>query len=179
MAEQTGFKLGWKTFYYWLIFIAMYGIYKALPVFPLSIICGINESNFQHYKATFFALLILALIEYAVHRRKIADLAGFWHPRLLMAVLAPWFVFLIWYFAPAVYGQKMPNIGLEVLYSNVTTVISGFVILVFEQAFTQIRFTKLQRSLLYVLLALSVLYYLVFTFAYLPWADVFIEPQWR
>ena len=179
MLEQVGFKTGWKTFYYWLIFIAMYGLYKALPVFPLSIISGINESNFQHYKATFFALLLLALVEYVVHRRQITDLAGFWHPRLLMAVLAPWFVFLVWYFAPAVYGQKMPSVALEVLYSNLTTLISGFVIMVFEQAFRQIHFTPLQRSLLYFLLALALFYYLVFTFAYLPWADIFVEPAWR
>lgn len=179
MSTAPGFKLGWKTFYYWLIFVAMYGIYKAWPVFPLSIFCGTNESNFQHYKATFFALLLLALIEYAVHRRQITDLAGFWHPRLLMALVAPWFVFLIWYFAPAVYGQKMPNIGIEVLYSNIATLISGFLIIVFEQAFKQIRFTPLQRNCLYVLLVLAVMYYVIFTFAYIPWADVFVEPQWK
>jgi hypothetical protein len=41
--------------------------------FPLSLIAGVGESNFQHYKAGFYAFLIASLLEYALARRNIQD----------------------------------------------------------------------------------------------------------
>lgn len=178
MDTRDGFKPGIKGLFFWLLFVLMYGIYRFFPVFPLSIFCGTNESNFQHYKAAFFAFLILALIEFLVYRRKITDRDRFWYPRLLSAVIAPWMVFMVWYFVPAVYG-KLPGIVAEIIYSNISTAASGFLTVAFEKAFAQIKFNRTLKFIVLGLVLLMIIYSMIFTFHHLPWADVFIEPQWR
>lgn len=179
MNTQPGFRIGLKVFLFWFIFLILYGAYKVFPVFPLSIICGINESNFQHYKTTFFTLLILNGVEFLVYRRQITDLAAFWYVRLLVGTFAPWMVFLLWYLSPAIYGDKMPSIPLEIIYSNIMTVIAGFYAVTFEKHFGQANFSPSLKFITISLLCISILLYMVFTFSHLPWADVFIEADWR
>lgn len=36
----------WKALAFWGVFLALYGLYKFIPVYPLSLICGVCESNF-------------------------------------------------------------------------------------------------------------------------------------
>lgn len=179
METQTGFKPALKVFLFWFIFLILYGLYKAFPVFPLSIICGINESNFQHYKVTFFTMLILNGIEYLVYRKQIADLSGYWYIRLLVAVFAPWMVFLLWYLSPAIYGDKMPSIPLEIIYSNLMTILAGYFAITFERSFGAAKFSTSLKVITWILFFASLVLYMVFTFSHLPWADVFVEPDWR
>lgn len=179
MESQIGFKPTLKVFLFWVIFLILYGLYKVFPVFPLSIICGTNESNFQHYKVTFFTMLILNAIEYLIYRKQIQDISGYWYIRLLVAVFAPWIVFLLWYLAPAIYGSKMPSIPLEVIYANIMTILSGYFAISFERNFANARFSLSLKLSTWALVVASLVLYLVFTFSHLPWADVFVEPQWR
>lgn len=179
MAAQVGFKPAVKVFLFWLIFLVFYGLYKAWPVFPISIVSGITESNFQHYKTTFFTFLILDGIEYLVYRRQITSRSDFWYLRLLVAVFAPWMVFLLWYLSPAVYGDKMPSIPLEIVYSNLMTILAGYFAITFERGFAALKFSLSLKAITITLTIVSVILYMVFTFSHLPWADVFVEPNWR
>lgn len=176
---QPGFRTGPKVFLFWVIFLILYGAFKVFPVFPLSIISGINESNFQHYKATFFTLLILNGIEYLAYRKQITDLAAFWYIRLLVGTFAPWMVFLLWYLSPAIYGDKMPSIPLEIIYSNIMTVVAGFYAVTFEKHLGQSNFSPSLKFITVSLFCVSIVLYMVFTFSHLPWADVFVEPVWK
>lgn len=166
-----------KGLVFYAVFIVMYGVYRFWPVLPLNLICGVNESNFQHYKAGFFAYLIASLIEYAFRRRAIQDRARFGFSRLAAATFLPWFIFVLWYIAPAVYG-RWPHVALEILYANVVTIIAGLFVAVLERELEQITFSRQFRAVLLTLFIVSLGLYLIFTFK-LPWADVFVEPQWR
>ncbi len=175
---RAGFPPAVKVIVLYLGFLLLYGVYRCFPVFPLSIMAATNESNFQHYKSLFFLLLIIALVEFLVYRRAISNRAAFWNSRLLAAALSPWVIFLFWYIAPAMYG-KFPNVSLEAIYANVITAVVLICVVVLERSFLQLEDTRTLRIVIWALVLLSVLLYMVFTFAHLPWADVFVEPQWR
>jgi hypothetical protein len=177
MKNQTGFRPWVKGLLFWVTFLVLYALRKAAPVIPITLIAGVDESNFQHYKGTFFAYLILSLIEYLVFRKQVVNKSSFWYARLLAAAFAPWMVFLVWYAMPAVYGP-LPNMGLEVLWGNVATLAVGFLAVTFERGFEQMTFNRSLQTVTWVLVAVSITVYTLLTFN-LPWADVFTEPDWE
>jgi hypothetical protein len=167
-----------KGISFWGIFLLLYFAYKFFPVMPLKIICGITESNFQHYKAAFFSWIILSLVEFSLIRKRIIDIETWFYSRISTATILPWFVFIFWYLGPALYG-KMPNVALEIVYANIITIIVGFSGAIFEKGMARINYFRELKVLILVLVLASVLLFVVFTFVKLPWADVFIEPDWR
>ena len=167
-----------KGMAFWVIFLALYFIYKFMPCDFLKLICGITESNFQHYKAAFFSWIILSLLEFAIYRKRITDTGTFFWSRTGTACILPWFVFLMWYLGPAVYG-KMPSIFFEILYANIITLIVGIFGAIFEKGLSKIDYFRELKVLIIILFVTSLILYIVFTYIKLPWADVFIEPQWR
>lgn len=167
----------WKPLAFYGVFMTMYAANKFFPVFPLSLICGITESNFQHYKAGFFAYLIVNLVEYGWNRRRIADRERFLFSRLEATIFLPWIIFLLWYIAPALIG-RWPNNNYEIVYANLITIIVGVFTVILEAGKESIPYNKSMKSALVTLFLASILLYIVFTFR-LPWADVFVEPDWR
>jgi len=117
-------------------------------------------------------------IEWLVYRKRITDGQAFWYGRLLAAVFAPWMIFLIWYLSPALYGQ-FPATWMEIVYANLVTIVATLITLTLERGFLGMTFTRDLKIVVWVLIGVSVLLYQVFTFSHLPWADVFVEPQWR
>jgi hypothetical protein len=71
IGKVPGFHPVLKIVLFWVIFMPLYFTYRTFPIFPLSLICLANESNFQHYKSTFFTCLTLSIIEYFVYPRQI------------------------------------------------------------------------------------------------------------
>ena len=177
-ADRLGFPPAVKVGAVYFLFMLMYGTYRFFPVFPLSIIGAVNESNFQHYKAAFFAFIIVDLVELAVYRRTLVRDARFWNSRLLAAAFVPWLEFLLWYIAPAVYG-RFPSTALEIIYANVITLLAFSGAVVLEGSFVQLRDSRALRVVVWTLVLVSLVLYMTFTFSHLPWADVFVEPQWR
>jgi hypothetical protein len=177
MNNKTCFRPWVKGLLFWITFLLLYILRKLAPVIPITLFAGINESNFQHYKGTFFAYLIISLIEYLVYRKNITNKSSFWYARLVTALFAPWMVFLVWYLAPALYGP-MPNMGLEILYGNLATLAVGMLAVVFERGFEQINYGKLLRTVIWILVVVSILIFTILTYN-LPWADVFTEPDWK
>ena len=167
-----------KGLIFYGIFMSLYFAYKYIPWPPLKIICGITESNFQHYKAVYFSWIILSFCEYAYVRKKLNGIASFVYSRMATATILPWFVFLLWYIGPAIYG-KMPKITLEILYANIITIITGIFGSIFEQGLFKIDYSRELKVIILILFAVSLMHYMVFTFIGLPWADVFVEPDYR
>jgi len=173
--------MGWgnyrKGIVFYAVFMVMYLVYRFVPIFPLNLICGITESNFQHYKAGFFAYLIASLIEFGFKRRTIRNRESFCFSRLTATTFLPWFIFILWYIAPAVYG-KWPQVTLEIIYANVIIIITGMFVATFERGLEQIAYARQLKAVILILFLVSIGLYLIFTFR-LPWADVFVEPSWR
>lgn len=163
---------------FWGVFLVLYFVYKYFPCNGLKLICGITESNFQHYKAAFFSWIILSILEYVFYRKRITEKGTFFWSRAGTATILPWFVFIMWYLGPAIYG-KMPNIPLEILYANIITIIVGIFAAIFEHGLSRITYFTELKTVITILFVVSVILYVVFTFIKLPWADVFVEPCWR
>lgn len=167
-----------KGWLYWLTFLLLYFLYKFIPLTPFKIICGICESNFQHYKVSFFSWIIVSLGEYLWMSRKIQDRRVFLYSRLATATILPWFVFILWYLGVALFG-RLPSIPLEIAYANVITIIVGIFANIFEQGISRITYPRELKTIILILFLASLVVYIVFTFGELPWADVFIEPNWK
>lgn len=167
-----------KGWLYWLIFLLLYFFYKFIPLTPLKVICGICESNFQHYKASFFSWIIVSLGEFLWMHRKIQDRQVFLYSRMATATILPWFVFILWYLGVAIFG-RLPSIPLEIVYANIITIIVGIFATIFEQGVSRITYSRELKTILLILFFSSLVLYMVFTFGKLPWADVFIEPDWK
>lgn len=167
-----------KGWLYWMVFLMMYFAYKFCPCEPLKVICGITESNFQHYKASFFSWIIVSLGEFLWIRPRILDRQVFLYSRMATATILPWFVFILWYLGVALFG-RLPSIPLEIAYANIITIIVGIFGVIFEQGVSRIAYTRELKAIILVMFVSSLLIYLIFTFGKLPWADVFIEPDWK
>lgn len=176
MKATSGFRPWVKGLLFWVTFMLLYVLRKIAPVIPITLISGVNESNFQHYKATFFAYLILSLVEYLIFRQRVRDRNSYWYARLTAAIFAPWMVFLLWYGMTALAG-RLPLV-LEIIWGNVATIVVGILAATFERGFEQITYSRPLQAAIWALFVISVIVYIILTF-WLPWADVFTEPEWR
>jgi hypothetical protein len=167
-----------KSLCFWIVFLVIYFIYKYIEWAPLMAICSINESNFQHYKAAFFSWIIISVVEYPMVKGRISDSSSFFYSRMATATILPWFIFILWYIGPAVYG-RMPNITLEIAYANVITILAGISGVIFEKGLSGIKYFRELKILIIFLFLVSLMHYIIFTFFKMPWADVFTEPVWR
>ena len=94
--------------------------------------------------------------------------------RLFSNTILPWFVFMTWFAAAAVYG-RLPTVFLEILYSNIALLLAGTCVLIMENSMEGMAFSKGFKAVILVLFVVSVSYYVIFTFK-LPWADFFADP---
>ena len=169
-------KQGWlKVAGFWAGFMVLHYAYDFLPILPFQLLSGVDESVFQHMKICFYAYLLVSAIEYAIRRKKLdISVESFTFSRLLAAILVPWFMFILWYMAPAYYGH-LPSVFVEVLYANIIMVLLGFCTVALEQGFEAIRYTPTLKGVIIALALISISLYTIFTFR-LPWTDVFADP---
>ena len=164
-----------KLLGFWASFLILHYSYDLLPILPIKIISGINESFFQHIKVGFFAYLIVNFVEYLVRRKEIENKESFIFTRLFSTTILPWFIFIIWFIAPAYYGP-IDNLAMEILYANIALILSGICILAIEQTMESVTFQALSKSVLGKKFIIEYSLYIIFTFN-LPWADVFAVPS--
>jgi hypothetical protein len=132
---------------------------------------------FQHLKAGFVAYLILTGLEALRYRGRIAAWEGFLYARLQTALFLPWVILLVWYIVPATLGQL--SIPLEIVWANVSLLLAVGLTLLGERSWETATYSRAHQGLLWGLIVLSAALYVRFTFGPLPWADVFVEPNWR
>ena len=155
-------------------FLLLHYSFEWFPNLFLQIFSGIEESVYQHCKVGFYAYLILIVVEFAIFRKNINDASKFWWSRLMGALILPWFIILVWFIAPAVYGF-IPILWLEILYANICVYITILSISIFERAFQEINFSTAMKSCLIILVLVMIMEFTIFSFI-TPWADLFAVP---
>jgi len=163
-----------KSLLYLAIFSILHLGYDLTHWAFLTPLCGINESVFQHLKMAFWAYLLASLIEYFVMRRKF-NKKTFWYPRLLSAIIVPWFAMLIWYLVPALYG-KIESLALEIPWAVFSTYSSGVMGGIIERNIEENVVTQSFKILVLVSIIVSALLYVWFTYQP-PWIDLFANPE--
>ena len=73
-----------------------------------------------------------------------------------MALFIPWVVFLLWYIAPAVYGQFPTQLG-EIIYANIVTILALICAVILEAGFLRIPFSRDMKVVVWGLLLVSVM----------------------
>lgn len=165
---------GLKIIGFWALFMGLHFGYEAFPLKPVAWIAPINESVFQHMKGVFYAYALANVIEYGIRRKAIEQRVAFTYARILSTLMVPWIMAILWYMAPAYYGQ-IHSIPLEILYANVIMLLTGLATVIMERGFETMRYPRELKLLLVVLLVVAVSQYTLFTLK-LPWADVFAIP---
>ncbi len=159
----------------WLAFLVLHLGYDFLPIAPLGLVAATNESVFQHMKGLFYAYVLVNIIEYVTRRKALDQRVAFIYARLLSTLLLPWVMFILWYMAPAYYGE-LPSIPLEIVYANVMVLLVGASTVMLERGFETMRYSRELKVLIIALFVISISLYTIFTFK-LPWADVFAVPE--
>ncbi len=137
--------------------------------------CGIDESIFQHLKMVFWSYLFTSIIEYLLIKKKIEKNSSFWYSRFLSTIILPWYVFLIWYLVPAIFG-KTGSSTVELFWALISSYLSGLFAAITEKHNGKSEFDSASRIVIIVLLVASAFLYIKFTYQ-LPWIDMFVNPE--
>ncbi len=163
------------------IFLMIHYSFKWFPKNKFfRIIGGTEESVWQHMKVGFYAYLFLITFEFNIFWKQIPDASTFWWPRLIGALLLPWFILVIWYTGPAVYSALavegfISRMWLEILYANICVYLTILFITIFEGAFQGMQFSTAMKICLLILLFLLTMEFTTFSFRK-PWVDVITAP---
>ncbi|MBN1261514.1 MAG: hypothetical protein JXB35_12620 [Anaerolineae bacterium] len=163
-----------KVVAFWIGFLVLHYAYDFLPILPLKLISGIDESFFQHQKIAFYTYLLVCGVEYLLRRKQLTNFSSFFHSRLFATVLIPWLVFVVWYMAAAYVGQ-WPTVFLEILYSNIAVILVGICALIMERNMESLKYHRAFQVLIVAMFVVLVSQFTIFTFR-LPWIDVFADP---
>ncbi len=167
-------KIWIKSLAFLAAFLILHYAYDFLPIAPIEWISGVNESFFQHQKIAFFAYLFLSMGEYVIVRKRGAYIENFVTTRLFSAVTLPWIIFILWYTAPAYYGQ-FTNLVVEIAYANIITIAAVAFCIIIERNLEKAPLDNSFKTIVVILFLVSVSLYVIFTYK-LPWTDVFVDP---
>lgn len=163
-----------KSILYLFIFSLLHFGYEWTHFSFLVPFCGTNESIFQHLKIGFWAYFLASGIEVSVKQNRRLQ-SGFWYSRLFSSVVLPWFIFLFWYMAPALFG-KIHRMEMELAWAILVTWICGVLAGVFERSLEKHSFSLFMKIGILVLFLFSALLYVRFTYV-TPWIDLFENPK--
>lgn len=166
-------KIILKAIIYLIVFSVLHFGYEVLKWPLLIIFCGTDESVFEHLKMGFWAYLIVSVIEYFLVKKKVQQ-ENFWYSRIFSAILAPWFIVVIWYMLPAIIGH-VESLAVELVWAFVVTFLSAIMACHLEKNVERISLTRWGRMIIITLFVLSVVFYVRFSFSK-PWIDLFINP---
>ena len=163
-----------KTVGFWALFMILHFVFEQFPNESLKWLAATNESIYQHLKIAFFAYLVTNSVEIAITWRSCQRRDALLWSRLFGVVMIPWIIFIVWFTAPALYGQ-IESMPIEIAFSTIVTVIAPGLCFVVEDQLQQSRPNMAFKILTAVMLIFSLLEFVIFSYR-LPWVDVFKDP---
>lgn len=163
-----------KIFIIQLIFILMHYLYDWFPNSVTTLISGINESIYQHMKIGFFSYVIFVIGELVLMRKRIPEFNKWLYSRMFSCSFFPLAIVILYLIGPLAWG-KLESIAFEVIFANVSVLLSSFVTLEVEEQVEKGQPNWGFRLVVIGLFVASLLEYVVFTFE-VPWFDIFAIP---
>jgi hypothetical protein len=164
-----------KVLVFMAVFLALHFAHYWLPYAWAAWFTGSSESVFEHAKFAYFAYVVACALEVVVRRKSIPDRTRFLYSRLAAVVILPLWMVVLWYIAPAIYGQAMPNELVEILYANLILLVLGLLVGAFERNLERVEFTPAVKVALWGLFGTLLMEAVIFSYR-MPWADVFKPP---
>ena len=157
-----------------LIYVALFSVlhfgYELTGWDFLKVLCGTDESVFEHIKMGFWAYLFTSVIEFFAFKKK----QNFWSSRFFSASLVPWFIVVVWYLVPAIFG-KIETLWIELAWAFAVVIISGLFAIIVETELEPLKISKGFKILVFALFVVSMIFFVRFSFGK-PWIDVFVDP---
>ncbi|MHA2103209.1 MAG: hypothetical protein ACW981_07250 [Candidatus Hodarchaeales archaeon] len=154
-------------------FAVVHQIYRWTPEAfqPLAaLISEVNESLFQHFKMGFVIWIMLLILELLIFRNRITDKNTFIYSRLTTTFILAWITFTMWTILPGLTQNFEPTVEVEILWSFLATFMTGFIGAIFDSIFLRIKFNRETKLLILIVLVISYLQFLAFSFN--------IPPDW-
>lgn len=151
----------------WTLFIVFHFGYKLFPSDLFTLLGCPFESVFQHMKMVFFAYVIVSVVEYLIIRKSARMGNSFWMSRLFSAVLISFFVYIVWYLYPVLFGL-IESPGWEILYSNIIMMVCIAITLVLEDNFQNVKFPVVARIAIIFLFVTASVNYTILAFRTSP-----------
>ncbi len=164
-------KAFWKVLIYMVLFSVFHFGYELTGWNFLRIFCGTDESVFEHLKMGFWAYFFVSVIEFAVAKKR----ENFWPSRLFSTILVPWFIAIVWYMVPAIFG-KLESLALELIWAFAVVIISGLFGIAAERQLEAVRVSRSFNTILAILFIVSVVFFVRFSLTK-PWIDLFVDPS--
>ncbi|MGQ9618279.1 MAG: DUF6512 family protein [Candidatus Aminicenantia bacterium] len=168
-------RVYFKAFLYILIFSLLHFGFDWSGWKFLIPFCGVDESVYQHLKMAFWAYTFASVIEYFTAKREKIERGAFLYSRIFSSTMTPWFIIIIWYLVPAIYG-KFQTSFLEIIWAIIVSYISGIVAGMTEKTIEKVKFSIPFRIIIFLLYFFSAFLYIRFTYKP-PWIDVFSNPK--
>lgn len=164
-------KAFWKVLIYMVLFSVFHFGYELTGWNFLRILFGTNESVFEHLKMGFWAYFFASIIEFAVAKKR----ENFWPSRLFSTILVPWFIVIVWYMMPVIFG-KLESLAFELIWAFAVVIISGLSAIVLERQLEAVRVSRSFNTILTILLIVSAVFFVRFSITK-PWIDLFVDPS--
>ena len=174
LQKQSWFTLVGKTIGFWALFMVLHFVLEQFPNESLKWLAATNESIYQHLKIAFFAYLATNLVECSIAWRGCQSREALLWSRLFGVVTIPWIIFIVWFAAPALYGQ-IESMPIEIAFSTFVTVIAPVLCIVIEVQLQRGKPNMAFKILTASLFILSLLEFVIFSYR-LPWVDMFKDP---
>ncbi len=165
-------KLLIKLLLFLIIFAILHFSYDIFGFSILKIFSGTDESVFSHLKMAFWSYFFVILIDYFYSKKTKVEFSFF--ISLLINNIIPWFIVLIWYIVPALYGKIHSDL-MEILWAFAVLIVVGFGSIIIEKNLNPIKIKTITKIFILFLSIISVFFYTYFTFFKL-WIELFENP---
>jgi len=164
----------WKLIATWALFLLLHFSYETFPNTLFKIIGEEGETIYFHMKMLFFAYFFTTLVESILRRRQLSALQNFFTSRMMIATIYPWMTITLFFLAQAITGSMLP-MPWEIIWANLVTTVGIYTALHLEQAFDAIEYQPALRWLIWLIFAIALLTYIVFSFV--PPDHFFVSPE--
>lgn len=165
-------KLLIKLLLFLIIFAILHFSYDIFGFSMLKIFSGTDESVFSHLKMAFWSYFFITLIDYFYSKKRKVEFSFF--ISLLINNIIPWFIVIIWYIVPAIYG-KIHSDFIEILWAFVVLIVVGAGSIIIEKNLVSAKITTITKIFILSFFLISIFFYTYFTF-FKPWIDLFENP---
>jgi hypothetical protein len=168
-------KVQFKVFLFLVLFSILHFGYDITHLAFLKPFCGISESVFQHLKMVFWAYLLANVTEYLFVKKRLTNRDSFWFSRLFITVQLPWFIVLVWYLAPSIFGRFTSTL-IDIIWAIVSSYVSALFGVLVERNLEKWEFNLSFKAVTIILLVISAFFYVWCTY-YPPYIDLFVNPE--
>jgi hypothetical protein len=123
----------------------------------------------------FWAYLLANVTEYLFVKKKLTNRDSFWFSRLFITVQLPWFIALVWYLAPSIFG-RFTSALIDIIWAIVSSYVSALFGVIVERNLEKREFNLSFKVVTIILLVISAFFYVWCTY-YPPYIDLFVNPE--